>query len=138
MMRQRNVSYYFYKQNEREDYEVVKINRDSKIIDILDYDIDYFYDPGTDKYYADIEEMKEDYKELGKNELPQYCYGCYSDYMKLDANSIIKDACYDLHEDAYMDVPISPLQKKLDEFCEQYKQETMTFFKDTEKVVKLY
>lgn len=90
----------------------------------------YLYDQQTDHYFAEIEDFVEEYKDNADfesdekmlNNLPEVLWVCSEADISIDADSIIENACDNLHEDA-LDVisyeDRQELQEFLDKWCEK-------------------
>lgn len=90
----------------------------------------YLYDEQINRYFAEIEDFVDEYRdntyyendeEMLEN-LPEVLWVCSKAEISMDADSIIENACDELHEDAYdtiSDKDIEELQGFLDKWCEK-------------------
>ena len=84
----------------------------------------YLYDENTDKYFSDIDEFIDYYlceydkKEINEN-LPNILWVCSETKISLNADSIIENACDDLHDDASENCDYNSLQILLDNWCSE-------------------
>lgn len=121
-----------YKAKEEEEKRIKYQEQISKAeeIDIKDIDSDmWFYDEKTDNYFSDIEHFVDAYKDFdnhesgeGMDNLPEVLWLTDPVDISLDADSIIENACEELHEDAYENISgedRKELQNMLDEWCKK-------------------
>ncbi|GED73031.1 hypothetical protein BRE01_67330 [Brevibacillus reuszeri] len=107
--------------------ELVKLNNDYLYID----DWDEFYD--ADDLYEKVRELIED-EELTFEDIKDLrVYVTTIDRITLDAESIVENACENMHEDAYQRIDkneIEELQESLDRFAEKIQDDTRTYYPD--------
>ena len=73
--------------------------------------------PYNEGYFTEIEELIDWCKDNGV-EIPKYVWGTYKTKISIDGDSIVEDACCDLHEDAFSNITgLDELQEFLDEWC---------------------
>lgn len=107
----------------------------------------YFYDDKTDDYFATIVDFVDAYKYMEDfesdedmmNNLPEVLWFCNSKDIYIDANSIVEQACEDLHEDAFENIfetDLKELQNILNEWCKK-QTGTRTLFPDYSRYVKV-
>lgn len=101
----------------------------------------YLYDKETDSYFADIEEFIDKYKnnkEMSKN-LPEILWLCSEEKIIINANSIVEEACEELHEDAFYNISYEDkkeLQTFLDNWCRK-QSGTTTYYPSYNEYVKV-
>lgn len=111
----------------------------------------YIYDEESDKYFADEDEFVEYYwqeyldgsggcenfDEFFEYEVPKVLWNCSETKISLDADSIIENACDELHEDARDNISDEKeLQDFLDKWCEK-QTGTTTYYPDYKKYVRV-
>lgn len=88
----------------------------------------WFYDEQTDNYFSDIDSFIDSYfdeyesDEEMMNNLSEVLWLTDPVDISMDADSIIENACEELHEDAYENISykdIKELQNMLDEWCKK-------------------
>lgn len=93
----------------------------AKKISIRDYEYDFVYDSKTERYFEEIDILKE-YYETKNIELPKYVYACFPIEFSLDMHAIVKDELLESHfEDAFDFVDkesLEELQKTVDTWTE--------------------
>lgn len=112
------------------DKEEKKIKYQETIEKAKEIDIEsvstYLYDEQTDHYFAEIEDFVDEYKDNTDYEndeemlenLPEVLWVCSKAEISIDADSIIENACEELHEDARDSVSDEKeLQEFLDKWC---------------------
>lgn len=122
------------------DKEEKKIKYQETIEKAKEIDIEsvstYLYDEQTDHYFAEIEDFVDEYKDntdYGNDEemlenLPEVLWVCSKAEISIDADSIIENACEELHEDARDSVSDEKeLQEVLDKWCEK-QTGTITYY----------
>ena len=102
------------------------------------YSEDYPYSNG---YFCEFEEFIEEWENKHKpDELkPQYVWGTTTDELHIDAKDILENACEELHESAFEDIPredIVELQKYLNEWCAK-QSDTTTYYKDYRYAIEI-
>lgn len=124
-----------YKQYERQQQEIKQQETISKAKEIDLKDAAYYlYDEKSDKYFTDEDEFTEYYwrdylddsggcsnfDEYFEYEVPKVLWNCEEVKISMDADSIIEDACKELHEDARDYISDEKeLQEFLDKWCEK-------------------
>lgn len=91
-----------------------------------------------DRYFYDLEDLFDVCAEEDWN-IPEYVYGTQTDMIHIDADSIVEQACEDLHEDAYYSIDykdIKDLQKMLDDWCKEQTC-TVTYYPDYTYVIRV-
>lgn len=112
----------------------MKVNK----ISISDYKYDFIYDDKTERYFPEIDILKE-YYEMKGLELPKYVYGCTPIKFSLDMHGIVRDELLENHfEDAFdfidMD-SLKELQHRVDEWTES--QGIVSYEQDCNTVILL-
>jgi len=113
----------------KEEEKKKKEEEEKKRIDSLPWteiketgEINYYseYFPYNEGYFYDFEEFFEAIDDEGIEERPEYCFGVTEIPFKIDAESVVENACEDSYEDAYDHVGnIRSLQKVIDEWIEK-------------------
>lgn len=107
-------------------------------IQLKDYKYDFLYDQELDRYFEEIDILKEYYEDI-EAPIPSYVYGCYPINLHLDMNDIVRNELEDNHyEDAVMDIGVDELdelQIMVNEWCK--KQGIRTWYQNEEVVVLL-
>ena len=96
---------------------------------------EYEYNNG---FFYELDDLYE-YCEEKNIPLPDYVYGTQTDMIHIDADSIVEQACEDLHEDAYCSIDykdIKDLQKMLDDWCKEQTC-TITYYPDYTYAIKV-
>lgn len=124
-----------YLKKEREEYKIKYHDTITKAKEINIKDITYYmYDERSEKYFSDEDEFVEYYwenyldgsggcnhfDEYFEYEVPKVLWNCEEVKMTMDADSIIDDACEELHEDARDNISYEDekeLQKFLNDWC---------------------
>ncbi len=105
----------------------------------------YLYDEQTDHYFAEIEDFVDEYKDNTDYEndeemlenLPEVLWVCSKAEISIDADSIIENACDELHEDARDNISDEKeLQEFLDKWCEK-QTGTTTYYPCYKEYVKV-
>lgn len=139
-----------YKAKEKEEKRIKYQEKISKAeeIDIKDTDSEmWFYDEQTDDYFSDIDSFVDTYKDFDEyesdeemmNNFPEVLWLTDPVDISLDADSIIENACEELHEDAYDNISeedIKELQNLLDEWCRK-QTGTRTVYPNYKKFVRV-
>lgn len=119
--------------------ERIKCGSYDRIINYRDYETDVLYDPETDKYFFDIDEMESYYK-YNELEMPRYAYGCEFEPVQADAVWLL-DCITDDHEEGIRDsiVGLEELEKAIDEF-NQANEEAMvgSYYEDLGLIIELF
>ncbi len=122
-----------YKAKEEEEKRIKYQERISRAEEVSIEDIDsemWFYDEQTDDYFSDIDYFVDSYKDSDEyesdkemmNHLPEVLWLTDSVDISIDADSIIENACEELHEDASENISGADrkeLQDMLDEWCKK-------------------
>lgn len=122
-----------YKAKEKEENRIKYQEKISKAeeVDIKDIDSDmWFYDEQTDDYFPDVDSFVDAYKDFDEyesdeemmNNLPEVLWLTDPVDISMDADSIIENACEELHEDASENISgedRKELQNMLDEWCKK-------------------
>jgi len=97
-----------------------------------------FYDDTNDKYYFNIGDFINDYYYDNSNldKIPSELWVCSETKISIDAESVIENACNNLHEEACEDCDYNSLQKILDKWCEKQKG-TSTYYPCYDEYVKV-
>ena len=106
-----------------EKYEMLYIHEHDKYINVEDFE-EWIHDKGDEK--DEVKLLK--------------VYGTHVIDISIDAYSVIEDACSDLHEDAMdniSDKDQKELQTLLDQWCENNKAGTTTYYADFNVGIKL-
>lgn len=107
--------------------ELLKLNNDYLYID----DWDEFYD--ADDLHEKVHELIEDEELILEDIKDLRVYTTTIEKITLDAESILENACGNLHEDAYQRIDkseIEELQEHLDKFAEKIQDDTRTYYPD--------
>ena len=99
------------------------------------YREDYQHNNG---FFYDLNDLYKYCEDAGE-ELPDYVWGTQTDMIHIDADSIVEQACEDLHEDAYYSIDykdIKDLQKMLDDWCKEQTC-TVTYYPDYRYAIKI-
>lgn len=111
----------------------------------------YIYDEESDKYFTDECEFAEYYLELYQEgnhncnnfdeyfdrHVPKVLWNCSETKISLDADSIIENACEELHEDARDNISDEKeLQDFLDKWCEK-QTGTTTYYPNYKEYVRV-
>lgn len=112
--------------------------QNTKKIQLKDYKYDFLYDQESDRYFEEIDILKEYYEDI-EAPIPSYAYGCYPIEFHLDMRDMVRNELEDNHyEDAIYNIGVDELdelQIMVNEWCE--KQGITTWYKDTSMVVLL-
>lgn len=139
-----------YKAKEEEEKRIKYQERISraKEIDIKDIDLDmWFYDEQTDDYFSDIDSFVDVYSDSDEyesdeemmNNLPKVLWLTNHVDISMDADSIIENACEELHEDASENISgedRKELRHMLDEWCKK-QTGTRTVYPNYKKYVRV-
>ena len=115
------------KEKEEKKIEYQETIEKAKEIDIESVST-YLYDEQTDHYFAEIEDFIDEYKDNTDYEndkemlenLPEVLWVCSKAEISMDADSIIENACDELHEDARDYISDErELQEFLNRWCEK-------------------
>jgi hypothetical protein len=97
--------------------------------------VEYVYSKGLDKYMP-LDELgdlcDEDLDALGK------VFACDEVQISFDAESVIDNACSDLHEDAYDQIPaeaFEEMQAFFDKWAEKYGKPTTSYSPDYKRLI---
>lgn len=74
------------------NWEEKLTEKNIKVIDYMNKDLNYIYDDETEMYFSCIDTM-EDYYESKRLEMPKYAYGTYFEPVKLDLDCILESVC---------------------------------------------
>lgn len=134
-----------------EEYWKNVILKNKKEIDLKDVLVLYdeeseqiFYEPNDFvDYYWDKYLFGKEYERLSFNDffeeyVPHKLWNCYKEKLHIDAKSIVEEACWNLHEDAFDSIPdreIKKLQDYLDEWCREQRCAETYFPSDKEFVI---
>lgn len=89
------------------------------------------YEDNNGFFFYELEDLYE-YCEANNIPLPNYVWGTQQRMIYLHADSIVEQACDELHEDAYYSIDtsdIKELQKMLDDWCKE-QTGTVTYYPD--------
>ena len=139
-----------YKAKEEEEKRIKYQEQISKAeeVNIKDIDSDmWFYDEQTDDYFSDIDYFVDAYKDSDEyesdeemmNNLPDVLWLTDLLDISIDADSIIENACEELHEDASENISgedRKELQNMLDEWCKK-QTGTRTVYPNYKKYVRV-
>ncbi|MCC0671410.1 MULTISPECIES: hypothetical protein [unclassified Clostridioides] len=110
----------------------------AKKINIENYEHDFLYDIKTERYFEEIDILKE-YYENEEMDLPNYVYGCIPIKFKLNMYEIVKDELEDNHyEDAINHVDkdsLKSLQEVVDKWTES--QGIVSYVQDDDTIILL-
>ena len=84
--------------------------------------------------------MKCSFDDYYNKYIPKTLWVCSEKSIFMDAGSIIEDACEELHEDAYNNIPSedeNELQNLLNAWCKNEESNTKTYYPSYEKYVKV-
>lgn len=119
--------------------ERIKCGSYNRIINYRDYEEDVLYDPETDEYFSDIDEM-EWYYEYNELEMPRYAYGCEFEPVQADVDWIL-DYITDDHADGVRDsiVGIDKLEEAINEFNRANKEAMVgSYYEDLGLIIELF
>lgn len=139
-----------YKAKEIEEKRIKYQEKISKAEEdnIKDINLDmWFYDEQTNDYFSEIESFVDAYKDFDEYEsdeeimknLPEVLWLTNSVDISMDANSIIENACEELHEDASENISgedRKELQNMLDKWCKK-QTGTRTVYPNYKKYVRV-
>lgn len=112
---------------------------------------EFVYDAESEQYFSDIDEFvghycdlyHEDYSgdesfdEYFEKYVPKILWTCEEVKISMNADSIIDDACYDLHEDARDNIEdVKELQEFLNKWCAK-QSGTTTYYPEYDEYVKV-
>lgn len=144
-----------YKEHEQKVLEMKQQEMIIKAREVGTEEVDCVYDEKSEQYFFDLESFVDEYKELyfdsveeGKVQsfedffetvVPKVLWVCPSIEININANSIIEDACEELHEDAadyigYDDK--KELQDFLNYWCEK-QVGTTTYYSEYKKYISV-
>lgn len=107
-------------------------------IKLKDYEYDALYDPIAEKFFEDIDELYDDYEEIGEP-IPKYVHGCLPIQFKINIGEVIIEELENNHyEDAARDIEYSEIQKLqnfIDEWCN--KQNINTLYCNKDLIIEL-
>lgn len=93
-----------------------------------------------DEYYATVDDFFDDYAANYMDEelyiRPERLWVCSVEKIHIDADSVVDNACEDLHEDAYEQCDIGSLQDILDDWCKD-QVGTTTYYPCFKQYVKI-
>ena len=152
-IRKSSINYCDCEQYKAKEEEKERLKYQEKIskaeeVDIKDIGSDmWFYDEQTDDYFSDIESFVDAYKDFEEyesdeemmNSLPEVLWLTDPVDISMDADSIIENACEELHEDAYENISgedRKELQNMLDEWCNK-QTGTRTIYPNYKKYVRV-
>lgn len=108
-----------------------------KVIDYMDKDLQYVYDDETETYFSCIDTM-EDYYERSGLKMPKYAYGTYFESVKLDLDYILESACEEHAEDVVYDLyGVSELREAIEKFNDINKG-VGSYYPSYKTIVKLF
>lgn len=111
----------------------------------------YIYDAESEKYFSDEDEFSDHYWDLYQEgdhdcfnfdeyfekHIPKVLWNCKEVKMSIDADSIIENACDDLHEDARDNITDEKeLQEFLDKWCEK-QSGTTTYYPSYKEYIRV-
>lgn len=83
----------------------------------------YLYCEEFDSYYSEVDDFFDsyacNYNDEKSRKRPERLWVCSAAEIALDADSIVENACEELHEDAYENCDTNSLQKLLNSWCEK-------------------
>lgn len=112
---------------------------------------DFVYDEKSHKFFIDVDEFAEYYWDLYQEDdcdcknfdeyfdqvIPHVLWNCSEEDLHIDADTIVSQACEDLHEDAYNNVTdIIELQNYLDKWCSK-QSGTTTYYPCYKEYIKV-
>jgi hypothetical protein len=62
------------------------------------YDLEYVYDEGSERYFSDIEDISEHYEDIDA-EMPKWVYGCDIVKFEIGIDSALENASENMYED---------------------------------------
>lgn len=111
--------------------------KDVKVINYMDEDLDYIYDSETEEYFGCIDTMEDWYSMKGL-EMPKYAYGTYLEPVSLDLDCILENACDDHAEGVDDNLNgISELREAIEQFNKDNRG-VGSYYPDYKTVVKLF
>lgn len=118
--------------------KAIKLRSDDDIAKNMDM---YYSDsyPYNDGYFSDFEEFIDCWNDSYESDemKPLYVWGTTSTSLTLSADSILENACDDLHEEAYERIEGRvELQEFLDDWCAKQK-DTTTYYYDTKYAIEI-
>lgn len=119
--------------------ERIKCGSYDRIINYRDYETDVLYDPETDEYFLDIDEM-ESYYEDSELEMPRYAYGCEFIPVQTDAGWIL-DCITDEHAYGVRDsiVGLEELEEAIDKFNKANEEAMVgSYYEDLGLIIELF
>lgn len=127
------------KQVDREEKDKAKEERLTKAVAVDEKDVDtMLYCEEWDEYYDSTDDFFEDYAanyfDRDEYEKPKVLWVCVVEQIRLDAESIIENACDGLHDGAYESCDEGSLQGLLDDWCEK-QTGTVTYYPCYKKYV---
>lgn len=139
-----------YKVKEEEEKRIKYQEKISRAEEVNIEDVDsemWFYDEYTDDYFSDIDYFVDSYKDSDEyesdeemmNNLPEVLWLTDPVDISMDADSIIENACEELHEDASENISgkdRKELQNMLDEWCKKQTC-TRTVYPNYKKCVRV-
>jgi len=113
----------------------------SKAKEVQESDVEtMLYCEEFDKYYDSTDDFFEEYSgEYSDEEIytkPELLWVCSMQEISIDADSVIENACGDLHEDASENCDYESLQKALNEWCKK-QTGTTTYYPCYKEYVKI-
>lgn len=125
-----------------EEKRITKYNKTiAKAKEVQESDVKtMLYCEEFDKYYDSTDDFFEEYSgEYSDEEIymkPEFLWVCSMAEIRIDADSVIENACDDLHEDASENCDYGSLQKALNEWCKE-QTGTTTYYPCYKEYVKI-
>lgn len=102
-----------------------------------EYDLNWLYDERSERYFSDINDIKEHYEEIDIK-LPDWCYGCYEIPFFVDINQALESASEEMYEDFDCDNETVDI-KELTDFIDDWnkKQTAKSYYIDYNQIILL-
>lgn len=132
-----------------QEVDLESLNSEWLCCDVFNGEYSFFYDieEFVQQYYElyelyldEIDGMKCSFEDYYNKYIPKTLWVCSEKSIFIDAGSIIEDACEELHEDAYNNIPSedeNELQNLLNAWCKNEESNTKTYYPSFEKYVKV-
>lgn len=124
----------------KKEYDMLekKYFKEATKINIKDYEYDFIYDYNLDKYFEEIDVMKEYYESMNM-EMPKYVYGCFPIKFNLDMYGIVRDELLENHHEGACDFVDKESLEKLQEIVDTWtkSQGIVSYERDYNTVILL-
>lgn len=111
-------------------------DKNVKIVDWKEYEIEFLYDENTDSYFTDVDEMVDVYRGYEKD-MPKYAYGCHFIPFQLDVDGILESESDDHYDEILENIDG---KKELFEAIEKFNkanEKNGSYYQDVMTIVKL-